>query len=91
VSVALAVLPDGVNEAGLKLHVAYAGSPEQLRLTDWLNPPIVEIATELVVELPLATEALVGVILTVKFGVSGGLTVTETALELDGLKFVSPS
>ena len=39
VRLALAVVDPGVTEAGLKLHVAPAGSPEQERATALLNAP----------------------------------------------------
>ena len=39
VSVVLAVAPAGVTVAGVKLHVAPAGSPEQPKVTVALKPP----------------------------------------------------
>jgi hypothetical protein len=38
VSCAVAAAPEGVTAAGLNEHVAFAGSPEQAKLTAELNP-----------------------------------------------------
>lgn len=83
-------VPLGVTVAGLKLHEAFWGRPEQARLTCWLNPPdgvmvIVEVAL-----LPLVTVPLVGERPRVKLPGTAAVMVMERVAEVEGEKLVSP-
>ena len=51
-SVVVAAAPEGVMVDGEKLQVAFTGSPEQLKLICWLNPPA-GVAVTVTVPLPL--------------------------------------
>lgn len=83
-------VPVGVTVAGLKLHEAPVGSPEQVKLTGWLNPPLGVTLTELVAELPAATVALVELAASVKLPDDPPPTVTATAADVDDANVPSP-
>jgi len=82
VAVALAVsirvevpLPGAANEAGLKLAVTPAGSPEADSETAALKPPLTVVEIVLLPEVPCVTDRLVGEALNVKSGVATALMV----------------
>ena len=66
-------LPGAVIEAGLKLAVTPAGSPEADKDTAELNPPLTVVEIVLLPELPCVTERLVGEALRLKSAVALGL------------------
>jgi hypothetical protein len=85
-----ALAPLGVTVAGLKLHEAPVGRPEQVKLTCWLNPPLGVTPTVLVAELPAATFALIGAAASVKLPDDPPPTLTATAVDVDDAKVPSP-
>jgi hypothetical protein len=88
--VAVAALPFGVTEAGLMLHVAFEGAPEQERLTAELNPPAGVMVTVELTLLPLATLPEPGERLSVKLGAGAAVTVMTSADEVLPVKLASP-
>jgi hypothetical protein len=82
VNVVLAALPLGVTVEGLKLQVAPVGSPEQAKLTCWLNPPAGVTVTVVVADWPAVTVPEFGESPMLKVDVAA-LTVTVTAAEVE--------
>jgi hypothetical protein len=85
-----ALLPLGVREAGLKLHEASAGKPEQLKVICWLNPPAGVIVIVELTELPWLTVPLPGFKAILK---SGGIAVTVIGkpAEVEAASLESPT
>ena len=78
--------PAGVNVAGLKLHVAPDGKPEQAKLIAALNP-----FTGVTVKVAEAGAVPVaGLIATEKSAGAGAVMVTVIALDVDEEKAVDP-
>jgi hypothetical protein len=88
--VVAAAVPLGVTVAGLKLHEALVGRPEQVKLTCWLNPPLGVTLMLLVAEMPAATVALAGLAANAKLPDDPPPTVTATAVDVDDAKVPSP-
>ena len=55
------LVPFAVTDAGLNVQVVFAGRPEHVKFTAWLNPPEGVTARVDVTELPWLTEPLEGV------------------------------
>lgn len=70
-------LAGAVIEAGLKLAVTPEGKPVAESETAELNPPTTVVNTVAVLELPCATDKVVGETVRVKSGVAGALTLSE--------------
>ncbi len=88
-NVVCAAPPFGVTVVGLKLQVAPAGSPEQVKLTCWLKPPDGVMLMAVVTDWPAVVDPLVGERLRVKS--TGGALITTVILgDVDDVKLLSP-
>jgi hypothetical protein len=85
-TVVLSGAPAGVSVAGLKLHDAPVGRPEQAKLIAALNP-----FTGVTVKVAEAGAVpLAGLIATEKSAGGGAVMLTDTALDVDEEKAVDP-
>ena len=73
-------LPGAAMELGLKAAVTPVGSPDAVRDTAELKPPLTVVEIVAVPEAPCATERLVGDAVTVKLGAAAGLIVNATVV-----------
>lgn len=80
----------GVTEAGLMLHAAFVGAPEQERLTAELNPPEGAMVMVEVALLPLATLPEVGERAIVKVPLDAAVMVTVKAVEVEAANPAAP-
>lgn len=83
------VLPLGVTVGGENEQVLEVGSPEQAKLTCWLNPDDGVTVTVVVPEPPAVTVIVVGLILKEKLG-AAAFTTWVSGVEVDPLKLASP-
>ena len=79
----------GVTVAGLKLQLAPAGKPEQVKLTAWLNPFAGVMLTNVVTELPADAEPFVGERPMVKSTGSGWMVMSNTG-DVDAARMLFP-
>lgn len=84
------LVPFGVTDAGLNVQVAFAGRPEHVKFTAWLNPPEDVTVRVDVTELPWLTEPLEGLRAMLKSGATAAAMVTTTADDEDVALVVSP-
>jgi hypothetical protein len=78
-----------VTLAGLMAQAAFAGAPEQVRLTESLNDALADRVTVATAVCPGLTEVDCGVAESVNAGASA-VTVKDAAVEVLGLKLASP-
>jgi len=76
----------GVTDVGLMAHAALAGTPEQVRVTAWRNPPAGVTVIVVLVALPSPTVPLTGEMESAKLGGMTALMVTETAVDVEAEK-----
>lgn len=76
----------GVTDVGLMAHAALAGTPEQVRVTAWRNPPAGVTVIVVLVALPSPTVPLAGEIESAKLGGMAALMLTDTAVDAEAEK-----
>jgi len=86
-----ALVPSSVTDAGLKLHEAFFGRPEHVKLTCWLKPPDGVMVTVEVTEPPRFTVPFAGLIVILKSPEVTAVTTTLTAEEMEAALLLSPA
>ena len=86
-----ALVPSSVTDAGLKLHEAFFGRPEHVKLTCWLKPPDGVMVTVDVTELPPLTVPLVGFNAMLKSPEVTAVTTMLIAEEVEAALLLSPA
>jgi hypothetical protein len=84
------LVPFGVTDAGLNVQLVFAGRPEHVKFTAWLNPPDGVTVRVDVTELPWLTEPLEGLRAMLKSAAEAAAMVTTTADDEDVALVVSP-
>jgi hypothetical protein len=83
-------VPDGVTVDGLKLQDTPAGNPEQANVTDELKPLTEVIFSVTVAGVEFVTVTLAELAESAKSGTGAGATETDSGLEVDPVKLLSP-
>lgn len=85
------LVPSSVTDAGLKLHEAFFGRPEHVKLTCWLKPPDGVMVRVEVTELPPFTVPLVGFNAMLKSPEPTAVTTIPIAEEVEAALPLSPA
>ena len=85
-----ALVPSSVTDVGVKLHEAFFGRPEHVKLTCWLKPPDGVVVTVEVTEPPRFTVPFAGLIAMLKSPEVTVVTTTLTAEEVETALPLSP-